>query len=161
MFYPTAGVSRYQGAMTLRLHHRRPLWRAAAVIALLVSSFGLSGCAEMGDSMSTAFADPAKYDLYNCKLLEPERKNLAIRAAELQGLIAKANTGVAGPVVAELAYRNEYISVRGQEKFAEEAWRRNKCHETPPAAVEAATPAAPPAMDKPRHSHGRSGEAIY
>ena len=41
--------------------------------------------------------------------------------------MAKADTGVAGPVVAELAYRNEYISVRGQAKFAEEAWQRNKC----------------------------------
>jgi hypothetical protein len=51
----------------------------------------------MGDSMSTAFADPAKYDLYDCKQLETERKNLATRAAELQGLMAKAETGVAGP----------------------------------------------------------------
>ncbi len=44
--------------------------------------------------------------------------------------MAKAETGVAGPVVAELAYRNEYIAVRGQTKLAEEAWRRNKCQET-------------------------------
>ena len=43
--------------------------------------------------------------------------------------MAKAETGVAGPVVAELAYRNEYISVRAQSKLAEEAWRRNKCQE--------------------------------
>ena len=51
--------------------------------------------------MSTAFADPAKYQLYDCKQLEAERKNLANRSAELQGLMAKAETGVAGPVVAE------------------------------------------------------------
>ena len=47
--------------------------------------------------------------------------------------MAKAQTGVAGPVVAELAYRNEYISVRGQSRFAEEAWKRNKCKAAPPA----------------------------
>ncbi|MGA2287441.1 hypothetical protein [Bradyrhizobium sp.] len=132
-------------------------------MALLVSGSGLSGCADMSDSMSTAFADPAKYDLYECKQLETERKSLATRAAELQGLIAKADTGVAGPVIAELAYRNEYLSVRGQARFAEQAWQRNKCHDTPPAAA-AAAPAAPaptPAKDKPRHSQGRSGEAIY
>jgi hypothetical protein len=42
--------------------------------------------------------------------------------------------------------------------LAEEAWRRNKCHETPPTA----TPAAPPpANDKPAHSHSRSGNAVY
>ena len=45
--------------------------------------------------------------------------------------MAKAETGVAGPVVAELAYRNDYIAVRGQAKLADEAWRRNKCRETP------------------------------
>jgi len=145
--------------MTVRLPHKRPLWRAAAVMALLVSGFGLSGCADMSDSMSTAFADPAKYDLYECKQLEPERKALATRAAELQGSIAKADTGVAGPVIAELAYRNEYLSVRGQARFAEEAWQRNKCRDTPPAVAAPAAPVAPPAKDKPAHAHGRAGQA--
>ena len=84
--------------------------------------------------MTAAFADAAKYELYDCKQLEPERKALANREAELQGLIAKAQTGTAGPLVAEMAYRNEYVAVRGQAQFAEESWRKNKCHETPPAA---------------------------
>ena len=57
--------------------------------------------------------------------------------------MAKAETGVAGPVVAEVAYRNEYIAVRGQAEVAEEAWQRNKCRETPPGA---AMPAAPPLL---------------
>ena len=65
-------------------------------------------------------------------------QRLADRSAELQGLMAKAETGVGGAVVAEVAYRNEYLAVRGQEHFAEEAWRKNKCRETPPSA-----PAAP------------------
>ena len=94
--------------------------------------------------MATAFADPARYDLYDCKQLETERKGLATRAAELQGLMAKAETGAAGPVVAELAYRNDYVAVRGQAKFAEEAWQRNKCHASPPAApATSTTPAVP------------------
>ena len=82
--------------------------------ALLALGAALSGCAEMSDGMSPAFADPAKYELYDCKQLEAERKALAIRSAELQGLMAKAETGVAGSVVSELAYRNDYIAVRGQ-----------------------------------------------
>ena len=88
----------------------------------------------MSDSVSTAFADPAKYELYDCKQLETERKTLANRSAELQGLMEKAQTGVGGSVVAELAYRNDYIAVRGQSKFAEEAWQKNRCRESPPAA---------------------------
>jgi hypothetical protein len=134
---------------------------ATAGLALLVLGVGLAGCADMSDSMTTAFADPAKYEFYDCKQLEAERKNLASRAAELQGLIAKADTGVAGPLVAELAYRNEYIAVRGQSRFAEEGWRRNKCHETPPTATPAAATPAPPAADKHKHAHPRSDSAIY
>lgn len=106
----------------------------------------------MGDTVSSAFADPAKYDLYECKQLEPERKVLANRAAELQGLMAKAETGVGGAVVAEMAYRNDYISIRGQQKLAEEAWRRNKCHETPPAAPAPSAPTPPPAPAKGKRS---------
>src|SRR6476646_9652194 len=128
--------------MIARVSSLLPLLHAVMVVPLLLLGAGLSGCAEMSDSMTTAFADPAKYDLYECKQLETERKNLATRAAELQGLMAKANTGVAGPVVAELAYRNEYVSVRGQARFADEAWERGKCHASPPVA---ATPAAPSA----------------
>lgn len=139
--------------------------RAAAVVALALGC-ELGGCGSMSDGMASAFADPAKYDLYECKQLESERKSLAARAAELQGLIAKAQTGVAGPVVAEIAYRNEYIAVRGQANNAEEAWRRNKCHETPPSAAtpSASTPSAssaPPANEKPARPLVRSGNAVY
>ena len=50
------------------------------MLALLALALALSGCAEMGDSMTSAFADPAKYDLYECKQLEPERKPGSPRA---------------------------------------------------------------------------------
>ena len=120
-----------------------------AALALLLLGAGLSGCASVGDNMSSAFADPARYDLYECSHLVNERIRLAARKAELQGLMAKAETGVAGSVVAELAYRNELIATQGQSKFAEEAWRRNKCQEAPPeskpAAGAAAVPPAPSA----------------
>ncbi len=138
--------------------------RAAAGVALLVLGIGLAGCADIGESVSSAFADPAKYDLYECPQLVAERKALATRAAELQALMAKAQTGVAGPVVAELAYRNEYIAVRGQTKLADEAWARNKCHEGTPAAGAPAAPSMPPAnvRSAPRSPPpSRSGSAVY
>jgi hypothetical protein len=142
-------MSVYESHMTARTRHHPILPSAAAAPALralgLALVLGLAGCASMGDNMSTAFADPAKYELYECKQLEPERKALAARLVDLQGLMAKAETGVGGTVVAELAYRNEYIAVRGQSRFAEEAWQRNKCVATAPAA--AAAPVAPPPPD--------------
>lgn len=141
--------------------------RRSTAAALLVLGAGLcaglGGCANVGDSFaSSAFVDPAKYENFDCKQLEVERKGLALRTAELQGLIAKAETGVGGSVVGELAYRNDYISVRGQARLAEETWQRNKCVATLPAA---ATPAPAPAPAAPPHGKGhgsaRSGSAIY
>src|ERR1700753_1701288 len=113
--------------------------QALAGAVLLVCGMLLSGCADMSDGMTSAFADPAKYQLYDCKQLETERKSIAGRMAELQGLMSKAQDGFAGPVVAEAVYRNDYIALRGQSKNAEEAWVANKCRETPPSKV-----AAPP-----------------
>ena len=125
--------------MVIRASIVQALPRFAVALALCPLGIALSGCGGMSDSVSTAFADPAKYELYDCKQLEAERKGLAARSAELQGLMAKAETGVGGSVVAELAYRNDYVAVRGQLHFADEAWRRGKCQETP-----AVTPAAAP-----------------
>jgi hypothetical protein len=151
-------LSVYECRMIDRARHIRALIRLGAVTALFGLGFALSGCAEMSDSMTSAFADPAKYDLYDCKQLEPERKSLAARAAELQGLMAKAETGAAGSLVAELAYRNDYIAVRGQAKLAEDAWRRNKCQESPPPKID--TPVAPSANAR-RMPPSRSGGAVY
>jgi hypothetical protein len=158
-------LSIYEGPMFSRSFHRRPVSRAIAALALFALGIGLSGCAQIGDTVSPAFADPARYDLYDCKQLEGERKSLAARTAELQGLMAKAETGVAGPVVAEMAYRNDVISLHAQSRLAEEAWRRNKCHETPPAAAvpaaAAATPPARPPGPGAKTGPSRAGSAVY
>ncbi len=148
-----------------RRHDLRLTSRTGAAVALLVLGAGLcaslGGCANVGDSFaSAAFVDPAKYEQFDCKQLEVERKTLATRTAELQGLIAKAETGTAGSVVGELAYRNDYISARASSKLAEETWQRNKCVAGSPAT---ATPAPAPAALAPAKGHGsaRSGSAVY
>jgi hypothetical protein len=133
--------------------------RALAGAVVLVCATLLSGCAGMSDGMTSAFADPAKYQLYDCKQLEAERKALSNRMAELQGLMNKAQEGVGGAVVAEVAYRNEYIAARGQAKNAEEAWVLNKCRETPAKAA-SPTPPPPPVADRSGRP-ARSGSAVY
>lgn len=147
--------------MTIRARHSLPLPSIPAATALLVLGIGLAGCAQMGESMSSAFVDPAKYDLYDCKQLETERKALADRTASLQGLMAKAETGTGGAVVVEVAYRNDYISLRAQTKLADEVWRRNKCQPSPPAAVIPDAPAAPSVPARGRHPSARSGSAVH
>jgi len=141
--------------------HRPLLPRGTALAVLFVLGTGLCGCADMSDTMTLAFADPAKYDLYECKQLETERKALATREAELQGLMAKADTGVAGPVVSELAYRNDYIAARGQAKLADDAWRRNKCHASPPAADAPSLKPVPSATAKGERPPVSSGSVVY
>lgn len=128
--------------MSVSFRHR--LRGPFALAALLASGLALSGCAGMSDSISPAFADPGKYELWDCKQLEGERKTLANRTEELQKLMNKAETGVGGAVVSEMAYRNDYIAVRGQAHYAEEAWRRGKCQESPPAPPSAPAPLAAP-----------------
>ncbi|UPK32899.1 twin-arginine translocation pathway signal [Bradyrhizobium sp. 186] len=120
------------------LHHRRS---ARVLLPLLGLCAALGGCASVSDTISPAFVDPARYDLWDCKQLAPERKNLVKRVEDLERLMAKAETGTGGVVVAELAYRNDYIAVRGQQKLMEETWRKNRCRESD---MEAATPPAQP-----------------
>jgi hypothetical protein len=152
VLYATSILSLYESPMTDR-HPDLPSAPRAATLMLLLGfgiglSTGLGGCANMSDSLTSAFADPAKYDSYDCKQLQAARKGLAVRAAELQGLMAKADTGVAGPVVSEVAYRNDYISTRASSKLADEVWKRNNCvavAEKPGAAAGAS--AVPDAVD--------------
>jgi hypothetical protein len=129
--------------------------RCCGALVLLAAGAALSGCAGMSETVAPAFADPGKYELYDCKQLETERKALANRTADLQRLMDKAETGAGGAVVSELAYRNDYIAVRGQAQLADEAWRRNRCRETPPEPTPPATP--PSSAAKPA---SKSGKAI-
>ncbi|UQR60404.1 twin-arginine translocation pathway signal [Bradyrhizobium sp. C-145] len=129
----------------------------SGLLVLLAAGVALSGCAGMSETVAPAFADPGKYELYDCKQLETERKKLANRTADLQRLMDKAQTGAGGAVVSELAYRNDYIAARGQAQLADEAWRRNRCRETPP---EPTPPAAPPSSAAAAKPASKSGKAI-
>jgi hypothetical protein len=141
------------------LHHR--LRHGCTLLALLASGVALSGCAGVSDTISPAFADPGKYELWDCKQLEGERASLAARTQDLQKLMDKAETGAGGAVVAEMAYRNDYVAVRGQAHFAEEAWRRNRCRENAPSSTPA-PPQRPAIAPAPRSAPAsKSSSALY
>jgi hypothetical protein len=57
-------------------------------------------------------------------------------------------------VVAEMAYRNDYIALRGQSKLADEAWQKNRCQESKPEARPAPVP--PSIAPAPAAKGGRS-----
>lgn len=117
----------------------------------------LAGCATGVVDEATFFADPSRYALYDCKQLAAARRDYATRIEELRGLMVKAETGAAGSVVAEMAYRPDYVSAQGQLKAANAAWERNRC--------ESAAQAADPSLARPspgmEPTAGRSKSRVY
>ncbi|MEZ5765958.1 MAG: hypothetical protein R3D69_18115 [Xanthobacteraceae bacterium] len=89
------------------------------VVLLAMLALGLAGCAGApgrGFDESAVFADPAHYSLYDCKQLAAAHQTHAARVEELKRLMAKAETGPAGSVMSELAYRSDYLSAQAQLK---------------------------------------------
>ncbi|HEX7881410.1 MAG TPA: hypothetical protein VF499_01575 [Afipia sp.] len=111
--------------------------RLAVLGALAI---GLGACASGGESSfgSSVFIDPAKYDLYNCQQLATARKTTNDRVVELEGLMAKAETGAGGALVSGLAYQTDYRAQRAQRDAIDEKLASNNC-----SAELAPPPAAP------------------
>jgi hypothetical protein len=134
------------------------LSRAITVISLFALLVDLGGCALVPDAVSDSMADPARYEFFDCKQLEATRKSLASQAAELEGLIAKAETGVGGSVVAEVAYRPDLAKVRASAHLADKVWERDRCTATaqpsPPAATSPSL--SPETKQRPPEQAGRS-----
>ena len=110
--------------------------RFAALCAVAIS---LGACASGGDSGfgSSVFVDPSKYDLYNCQQLATARKTTNDRVVELEGLMAKAETGAGGALVSGLAYQTDYRAQRAQRDDIDTKMARNNC------SAELAAPATP------------------
>jgi chitodextrinase len=118
----------------------------AVLLAGLMTA--LAGCA--GGATSSAFVDPAKYDLYNCKQLGAARRTTDSRVVELEGLMAKAETGAGGVLVSGLAYQTEYLTARAQRDLIDERIVSNHCTATDLAAPPPEPPAPPVAGRKAR-----------
>lgn len=95
----------------------------------------LAGCAT-GGVTSSVFVDPSRYDLYDCKQLATARITVDARVVQLEGLIAKAETGVAGGLVSGLAYQADYSAARAQRDLIDQKLALNNCAaELPPVVV--------------------------
>jgi len=135
---------------------RKPA-KLTRLLVVAAAGAALSGCATSMVDESTFFADPATFALYDCKQLATARETYEKRVAELQALMAKAETGAGGSVIAEIAYRPDYVSNQARLKSVNAAWRRERCD----SAAQAADPsfARPsPGMDP---AAGRSKSRVY
>ena len=120
----------------------RTLSRKTLVRPLLFAVFGaiaLGGCAsDSAFTASSAFADPAAYDLYDCKRLGPHRVALAAREKQVHDLMAKAQEGTGGAVMSEIGYRSDLLSIQGNRQYAERAWVEKGCERQMAAGAPAA-----------------------
>jgi hypothetical protein len=81
-----------------------------AVLALIVS---LGGCAMSDERLGAMVSDRALYEVSSCDQLVVQEKTFADRLAKLDALMKKAGNDTGGSVVNAVAYKPEYISVRG------------------------------------------------
>lgn len=110
--------------------------RATLTIGALATVL-LSGCAASDDVSGRFLVQPEKYQLYNCGQLADAAEQVIKRRRELEGLMAKAGTDASGRFVGTVAYRPEYLQLRGQMNEIRRTSIERKCKfdpETPPGA---------------------------
>ena len=119
---------------------------ALRLAAIGVFAACLGACAS--GASSSLFVDPATYELYNCQQLGVARRSTEARVVELEGLMAKAETGAAGSLVSGLAYQTDYRAQRARRDQIDEKIASNHCSPAdlaPPAATNAPPQPSPPA----------------
>jgi hypothetical protein len=74
----------------------------------------VSGCAASDDASGRFLVQPDRYQLYGCRELVEAAQVIGARQLELEGLMAKAGPDASGRFVSTIAYRPEYLQLRGQ-----------------------------------------------
>jgi hypothetical protein len=108
----------------------RPALMAVPVIATF-----LTGCASTDpastDSAARFLVAPGKYAIYNCAQIKEQSKTKAAREQELEGLMARASASSGGRLVNAVAYRPEYVTLRGELMDLRQAAADKKCDFVP------------------------------
>jgi hypothetical protein len=98
---------------------------AWTVIAAL-TAVALSGCASE-DTAGRFLVTPDKFVLYNCAQLSDATQANFARQQVLEKLIAKAGTSGGAEFVSDLAYRPEYVQLRGEMNELRKANAEKNC----------------------------------
>jgi hypothetical protein len=106
-------------AMTQQSTNRERLAGVSLALAVL-----LAGCSANLDELVVA---PGKFEIYNCDQLAARGRAAVVRERELKTLIDRAEAGGGGALVSTIAYRNDYLTVRGELKQLEATAVDKKC----------------------------------
>jgi hypothetical protein len=91
----------------------------------------LAACAGNDDQAARFLVAPGRYALFNCKQLMQQAEVNLKRQHELEGFMAQAGTGSAGQMVSSVAYRPEYLTLRGEMEDMRQTAADKKCKTVP------------------------------
>jgi len=98
---------------------------ARTLIAALTAA-ALCGCASE-ETAGRFLVTPGKFVLYNCVQLSDAAQVNFARQQELEKLMAKAGTGSGAEIVSDMAYRPEYVQLRGEMNELRKAVAEKDC----------------------------------
>lgn len=101
----------------------------------LLSAALLGGCALSDDKLSTMMVAPGKFALYTCPELVQAQKENVKRQRELDALMVRAGQESSGRVVNAVAYRPEYLNLRGELKDLRSVAVERECALPDPATM--------------------------
>ena len=105
------------------------------LVAAAMLAATLSGCTAPGgnadDSMARFMVAPDRFVLFNCEQLATRAATSAARVKELQALMAQAGRSSDGRLVSAIAYRPEYVSLRGDMNELRKAAAEKNCKSMP------------------------------
>ncbi len=101
---------------------RATAWTLTAAL----TAMALCGCASE-DAAGRFLVTPGKFVLYNCAQLSDAAQANFTRQQQLEKLIAKAGNGGGAEFVSDLAYRPEYVQLRGEMNELRKAAAEKDC----------------------------------
>jgi hypothetical protein len=110
--------------------------RLAPSVGIGVSALALlAGCSMSDDQMARFLVAPDQYTLYSCDEIARETQAKVAREQELQQLMAKAGTDSGGRLIGDMAYRPDYITVKGELNDLRQTAVAKKCAGAPAAGA--------------------------
>jgi len=100
------------------------------ILAIALTAAALCGCASE-DAAGRFLVTPDKFAVYNCVQLSDVARANFVRQQQLELLMAKAGTGSGGEIVSGLAYRPEYVQLRGEMNELRKATAAKNCKPIP------------------------------
>lgn len=103
-------------------------------LALFLATATLGGCAinATNDLAAENFlVAPGKYTLFNCQQITQEAEKNMKRQHELEALMVRAGPSSAGKMVSTVAYRPEYLQLRGEMTDLRRTAADKKCKVMP------------------------------